>query len=416
VENKSGAFSNHITVKHNMTPDEHLKKFPEDVSYFAEAKKIMERREFLSKQENCIVCPICGESMKLMTESHLETKHKMTMYDFKKKYPMFKVSSKTTSEKLKMCAHKANLNVSKKRFVSKYEKEIQDFLIDNGIHFEPNRQILDGKEIDILIEDKKLGIEFDGLYWHSEYGNKDHCYHLNKTKTCNAHGYSLIHIFEDEYVNHKDLVLKKLSHILGITNDLPKIAGRKITVREIYKHDAELFLDAYHIQGFLPSTVYLGGFYKDELVAVMTFRNKNMRNPNWELVRFATSDKYIYQGVGGKMFSYFVKNYNPDIVVSFADRRWTIDKNWNLYTKLGFILDSETKPSYYYYGKSKGVERLHKFNFRKQILSKKYGLPMTMTETEMANMLGYKKIFDCGLFKYVWYRDKETIFDGAVEE
>lgn len=415
INNKSGSFSNHILRTHGISVEEHLKNYPDDILYFAEANKIKERREFLSKQDNYIVCPICSERMKIITETHLRNKHGISMGEFKRQYPLFNITSHATSEKLKMCIYKGNLNVSKKRFVSKYEKEIQEFLSSNGIIFETNRQILDGREIDILIEDKKIGIEFDGLYWHSEYGNKDHCYHLNKTKVCNAHGYKLIHIFEDEYVNHKELVLKKISHILGINEELPKIPGRKITVKEIYKHDAEVFLNSYHIQGFIPSTVYIGGFFNGELVAVMTFRNKNMRNPNWELVRFATCDKYIYQGVGGKLFSYFVRNYNPDIVVSFADKRWTTDKTNNLYTKLGFTLDCETKPSYYYFGKSKGIERIHKFNFRKQVLSKRYGFPMTMTETEMADALGYKKIWDCGLFKYVWYANKKLVEDEVHE-
>ena len=35
-------------------------------------------------------------------------------------------------------------------------------------------------------------------------------------------------------------------------------------------------------------------------------------------------------------------------------------------------------------------------------LNKKYGLPLTMTESEMTRKLGYYKIWDCGLIKYVW--------------
>ena len=38
----------------------------------------------------------------------------------------------------------------------------------------------------------------------------------------------------------------------------------------------------------------------------------------------------------------------------------------------------------------------------KNILHKKYGLPLTMSETEMTEKLGYVKIYDCGLIKYIW--------------
>ena len=72
----------------------------------------------------------------------------------------------------------------------------------------------------------------------------------------------------------------------------------------------------------------------------------------------------------------------------------------NLYVKLGFTLDSIERPDYRY---TKGHgERLHKFGFRKQLLHKKYNLPLTMTENEMTKELGYYKIWDCGLIKYIW--------------
>ena len=42
----------------------------------------------------------------------------------------------------------------------------------------------------------------------------------------------------------------------------------------------------------------------------------------------------------------------------------------------------------------------------KSILHKKYDFPMTMTELEMAKELGYDRIWDCGLFKYVWRKEE----------
>ena len=56
----------------------------------------------------------------------------------------------------------------------------------------------------------------------------------------------------------------------------------------------------------------------------------------------------------------------------------------------------------YRYFKPGYVTRHHKFGFRKERLSKTYGFPMSMTETEMTKSAGYKRIYDGGLFKYVW--------------
>ena len=58
-------------------------------------------------------------------------------------------------------------------------------------------------------------------------------------------------------------------------------------------------------------------------------------------------------------------------------------------------------PEYRYIKNGEKI-RHHKFGFRKEKLHKKYGLPLTMTETEMVKELGYDRIWDCGLIKYVY--------------
>jgi hypothetical protein len=345
--------------------------------------------------------------MPKITYSHLRNVHGIGMGEFKKKYPDARVMSNDMVEQAKRDFKKGNLVVSKKRFISSYEREIGEYLNSIGVDHDANRQILIGKEIDILVNDKHIGIEFDGLKYHSEFfGKKGHKYHIDKTIRCNEKGYGLIHIFEDEYVNKKEIVLHKLKHILGKDSNLPKVPGRKIEVKEILSNDAREFLDRFHIQGFYKSSVYLGGFYNDKLVAVMAFKNGNIKNENWELVRFATDYDYTYQGVASKMFTYFIRHYDPDAVVSFADRRWTPWSDNNLYTKLGFELNKITKPDYRYYNeKVDKYKRIHKMSMCKSILHKKYDFPMTMTELEMARELGYDRIWDCGLFKYVWRKE-----------
>ena len=118
------------------------------------------------------------------------------------------------------------------------------------------------------------------------------------------------------------------------------------------------------------------------------------------LNRFCTNTNYSCPGVASKIFKQFIKDYNPDSVKSFLDRRWCFDEKNNLYTKLGFKQDAILPPDYRY--TNGHGERLHKFGFRKQILHKKYGLPLSMTEEQMTQHLGYTKIYDCGLIKYIW--------------
>ena len=293
------------------------------------------------------------------------------------------------------------------KVISKAENEIYEFIsnyIGKDNVQQRNKILINPYELDIYVRPIKYAIEYNGLRWHSEKFGKDKTYHLNKLEMCKKRGIKLIQIFEDEYMNHKDIVYNKIKHILKLDIDLPKVPGRKCVVKEVTKSEAEEFLSKYHIQGFVGSKIYLGAFYNDELVAVMTFKSTDNKG-NWELTRFASNYNYICQGIGGKLFKYFINNYNPEEIKSFADRRWTVDEENNIYTKLGFKLEGYTNPDYHYFKEEDGLIRQHKFAFRKKRLNKKYGLPLSMTETEMTEYLGYNKIYDCGLIKYVWYKN-----------
>ena len=255
------------------------------------------------------------------------------------------------------------------------------------------------REIDVYIPSLNLGIEYNGLHWHSERLGKDKNYHLDKLNKCNEQGIKLIQIFEDEWINHREICESKLKQICGL-NTNPKIFARKCKVVEITdKNEAYEFLDKNHIQGRTGFTIALGAYYNNELVGVMTFKKE--KDGYWDLNRFVTDINHQCVGIGGKLFKHFIRNYPFIEIKSFADRRWTIDPKNNLYTKLGFKFDSFVPPTYWYYTDGE-IVRHHKFGFRKQILHKRHGLPLGLKESEMAERLGYTRIWDCGLIKYVY--------------
>ena len=298
-------------------------------------------------------------------------------------------------------AHLSNKGCPKcGRVMSNPEDEIVNVL-DKFCSQQRNHTILKGKELDIFIPSLKIGIEYNGLRWHSEEFGKDHRYHLNKLNKCNEQGIKLIQIFEDEWINHRKICESKLRQICGL-NTNPKIFGRKCEIREISnKNEAYDFLDKNHIQGRTVCTVALGAYYNNELIGVMTFKKE--KEGYWDLNRFATDINYQCIGIGGKLFKHFVRNYPFIEIKSFADRRWTTDPTDNLYIKLGFEFDSFVEPTYWYYNpKVDRYKRFHKFGFRKQSLHNQYGLPLEMTEREMTTTLGYTRIWDCGLIKYIY--------------
>ena len=296
--------------------------------------------------------------------------------------------------------------------ISNKENEIKEF-INKTLHLDVvsrDKTQINPYEIDLFVPSKNIAIEYDGLIWHSEKFKDNKKYHINKTICCEKKGIRLIHIFEDEWLYNEKIVKSKIKHILGCSNDLPKVFARKCFIKEINYKVARLFLDNNHIQGSCNSSIYLGCFYKEKLVGVMCFREWQKETNKWELTRFASDVNLLCVGIGGKLFNYFVKKYKPFEIKSFADRRWSIDNKQNLYHKMGFKTEGYLPPDYKYTNGHNG--RIHKFNFRKQKLLKKYpneGITSNMTEHEMALKIGFYRIYDCGLIKYVWKRDNTPL-------
>lgn len=403
IDNKSGMFITHLKKVHKMDKFEYIARHPEDKQYFAVVDPTINRK-METDERKFVTCAVCGEKFARIDSKHLQ-KHKLSKFEYFQIYGFKKTLCDDSKSKLVSIAEKVNQNAVFTR-QSKAEIEIIEHIENSGLECKNNdRKILEGKEIDIFVPSKMIGIEYNGIMWHTEVGgNKSPHYHCDKLENCNKKGVKLISIFEDEYACHKDVVMSKISHILRIEDkDKKHIYGRNCIVKPCFSYEAEDFLKKNHLQGFSKSTVYLGAYYNDGLIGVMCFKSVDSDN-EWELSRFATDIDSICCGVGGKLFSYFKKHYNYKTIKSFADRRWTVDKDDNLYTKLGFKLDGITKPDYRYYNPAiDRYMRFHKFAFRKASLLKKHPeLNPNMTEWEMARSLGYDRIWDCGLYRYVY--------------
>lgn len=279
------------------------------------------------------------------------------------------------------------------------EKEIADFIKNKtDVEVLTNyRKLIDGKELDIYIPSLKLAFEFDGIFWHNE-NNKPYDYHLNKTINCENEGIRLIHIFEDEWINKKHIWKSMISNLLGKTTR--KIFARKCIIKKVSSSEALNFLNENHIQGWCPSQIKLALYYNDDLVSIMTFGKSRHFIGNgkyeYELIRFCNKLNTNVVGGASKLFSYFIKEYNPTNIVSYSDRRWSVGA---LYNKLGFTTTHYSKPNYFYVI---GNERKNRFNYRKSMLVKKYNCPIDMSEKEFCYKQKWYRIYDCGTAVHVW--------------
>jgi len=245
----------------------------------------------------------------------------------------------------------------------------------------------DGLEIDIYLPELKLGFEFNGLYWHSEE-YKDRNYHLNKTKYFNEKGIRIIHIWEDDWDFKRNIIESQIKNWTGNTSN--RIFARKCKVLEI--KNSSKFLNDNHIQGVDKSSLKLGLFFGDELVSVMTFDRfegrKKMEDGGWNLSRFCNKLDTNIIGGASKLLKYFIRDYKPTRIVSYADRDWS---KGDLYYQLGFDNINESLPDYKYLVENK---RVHKSNFKKSKLKS------TLSESEYIRSIGVEKVWDCGKIKF----------------
>jgi hypothetical protein len=280
--------------------------------------------------------------------------------------------------------------------VSKGELEISSFLSKYVEVETSDRSILEGAELDLLIPEYNLAIEFNGLYWHSDKF-KDKNYHLHKTKRCNKKGIRLVQIFEDEWRDKKELVKSRLLSFLGKSN--LRIFARNTKIKEVPTKEAMGFLQKNHIQGKVGAKVKLG-LYKDEkLVALMTFGKERLNlggsrsESKYELLRFCTEQGTSVVGGASKILAYFIKVYKPSSIISYADLRWS---EGDVYAKLGFERIHESSPNYFY---TRGSIRENRFKFRKSELVKA-GYEKSKSESQIMKELGYYRVYDCGTIKY----------------
>jgi hypothetical protein len=102
-----------------------------------------------------------------------------------------------------------------------------EFYISNNITEKTiigDREILEGREIDIFVPSLKLGIEYNGEYFHSSK-YRDDSYHLWKTENCSRKGIQLFHCFE---FDNPDIFIDKAKYY---SNSLEKIGARKTKVK-----------------------------------------------------------------------------------------------------------------------------------------------------------------------------------------
>ena len=275
------------------------------------------------------------------------------------------------------------------------ESEVAEFVRSLGFNIVQNtRKIIPPKEIDIWVPDKKFGIEYHGLFWHSggKTNDEEHTktIHEDKRRLAAKAGIRLFQMFSDEWRDRKDIVKSMIRQRLGcITN---KIGARECNVERIESNEGKAFLDRCHMDGSCRASAYFGLRSKDgKLVSVMSVRKPIQKKYGdvRELARFATELNTVCPGAASRLLKYietWAVNEGASGILSYADLRFG---DGLVYESAGFKRVGTTGSQYFY---TDGADRLDRFKYRAQ---------SGKTEKQVAEEANVRPVWGCANAIYI---------------
>ena len=272
------------------------------------------------------------------------------------------------------------------------EMEIVEFLREHGAMHKYKYNGL--REIDVYLPDKRLGIEFCGLYWHTE-SRRGKRVHIDKLNDCRALGIKLITIFDDEWNCKKDIIKSIIMAKIGKSKNI--LYARECRLKQLDRLEAYDFLNKNHLQGAPRSCKLAFGLIAgDELVACMTFGLHHRRKDIMLLNRLAFKVDYSITGGASKLLKASIpllKNMRVEKLTTYSDNRFS---EGDVYAKMGFLMIKNLDIDYFYV---KNKKRYSKQSLKKNPLEQGSG----KTESQIRETQGFQKVWDCG--KKMWVLD-----------
>ena len=211
-----------------------------------------------------------------------------------------------------------------------------------------------------------------------------------------ANGQNLIHVWEDVWISRKEQVIGRIRSLVGLNI---RIHARKTKVINISQVLADEFLEINHVQGTAKSKYRIALSIDDKIVSVACFSNLRKMSRNHpeeyrsaEVIRFASLNGYTVTGGFSKLLKYFILEYKPNDVMSYADRDWS---NGKVYEQSGFRLVSVSSPATIYVDRNSLVRY---FPHRLPVSS--VARPENGSDQVDPK---YIKLFNTGNLKYIYY-------------
>ncbi len=274
--------------------------------------------------------------------------------------------------------------------ISRVQREIATFIEGLGIHITMNdRKVIAPYELDILVEDRKLAVEINGVYFHDDRA-KQAGYHKLKADLAEKAGMRLLQVTDAEWIGRRALVEDRLRSVLGCLQH--KLNARSCEVRALTHTQATQFCEQHHLHGAAQASIRYGLYHANELVSVMTLAKPRFRKDHdLELIRFVSKTGTSVRGAASKLLAY-ARREHVGSIISYCDRRYG---DGNVYRHLGFTELDRTKPGYSWFHLNGSI--ISRIGAQKHRLAKL--LPRfsnTLSERQNMHAHGYWCVEDAG--------------------
>ena len=254
----------------------------------------------------------------------------------------------------------------------------------NDENFEKNNE----SEINFYLDKYKIGFEINDIANHTDKVKTDKRYHLDKSLKYYKKGIHIIHIWEWELVR-EDLWNRLSNWIINLLNNKKsRVFARKTEIRTVSLKEEKIFLNNYHLQGYIRSEVCLGLYYDNQLIQLMSFgKPRYNKNYEYELIRLCTLYGYSIIGGAEKLLKNFIKNYNPKSLISYCN----LDKfSGKIYKKIGFKLLKRNSPFRIWFDQE-----------TQRIVTEQSLLALSAKDNKLIENSPYQSVYNCGQNVYI---------------
>lgn len=311
-----------------------------------------------------------------------------------------------------------------KRYQMRLTEMVQALVPGSTVLSDDHTVLPSGKELDIVVPDHHLAIEFNDIFSHSEQAvferhakPRPHSYHAHKTREAREQGYQLVHVWEDDWLHRRELVLRALAHRLHAVDRLPdvlpdinplacqRLYARNLTARRVHGGIARRFWQDNHLQGPVHCTVNIGLYDQNNVLrALLGVGRKNhgsrvsLPAGTWDIQRYATLGVIV--GGFTKLLAHAETLVPVDTWTSWSDNDIS---DGGMYQAAGFTVDKRQAPSYSYVGRKTKWERVHRSTYTKQRFINDPDLTYQSGQTEHEAALTNKlyRIYDAGKTRWV---------------